>query len=136
QIGLSGVGEPRTLPWPSFSSAFDAAKNKQYAFDLDKAKALMSQAGVGKVQLTLDYSTTDAALLQIAQIYQADLAKIGVELQLIPNPPGAPTPSSTGKYLILLTLNSWSELDPSTILGTAFYAPYPAPQFKSVRAAY
>jgi peptide/nickel transport system substrate-binding protein len=69
------------LPWGPSSPAFDAAKNKSYAFDLDKAKSLLQQAGVSGLELENiiikgSYPVQETFL----QVYQADLASIGVKM--------------------------------------------------------
>ena len=47
-----------------------------YAFDLDKAKSLIQQAGLSSVQMDFNYSTALAEVGSMAQIIQADLAKL------------------------------------------------------------
>ncbi|MBV9135288.1 MAG: ABC transporter substrate-binding protein [Chloroflexi bacterium] len=69
------------LPWGPSSPAFDETKNKSYAFDLDKAKSLLQQAGVSGLQLDNiiikgSYPVQETFL----QVYQADLASIGVTM--------------------------------------------------------
>ena len=44
---LLGLSRPATLPWIPTSPVYDAAKANYFTFDLDKAKALLVQAGVG-----------------------------------------------------------------------------------------
>jgi len=80
------VGEPMNLPWPSYSPAYEANKNKTYPFDLDKARALLAQAGVPSFETVITYVTTGevAEFSTMAQIYQADLAKIGVTATIEP----------------------------------------------------
>ena len=80
------VGDPVDLPWPNNSPAFDAAKNATYSFDLDKAAALLKQAGASNAESEITYSTSGYAseYASIAQIYQADLAKIGFNTTLKP----------------------------------------------------
>jgi peptide/nickel transport system substrate-binding protein len=55
-----------------------------YTFDLNKAKALLKQAGYAgkKVRFTIAYLPDDTQGIQIAQIWQSDLAKIGVTAKL------------------------------------------------------
>jgi peptide/nickel transport system substrate-binding protein len=43
---LIGTGEPRNLPWAPQSPAYDASKNTRYAYDPEKAKSLLAQAGL------------------------------------------------------------------------------------------
>jgi ABC-type transport system substrate-binding protein len=80
------VGDPVDLPWPNNSPAFDLAKNSTYPFDLDKAAALLKRAGVSNAECEITYSSAGYAseYAGIAQIYQADLAKIGFNTTLKP----------------------------------------------------
>jgi peptide/nickel transport system substrate-binding protein len=69
------------LPWGPSSPAYDEAKNKSFAFDLDKAKSLLQQAGVTNLELENiiikgSYPVQETFL----QVYQADLASIGVKM--------------------------------------------------------
>jgi peptide/nickel transport system substrate-binding protein len=79
---LLGLVGPQDLPWPTASPAYEAAKNNVYAFDLDKAKSLLTQAGVGNLELDFVYAPTLPEYATIAQIYQSDLANIGVKLNV------------------------------------------------------
>jgi peptide/nickel transport system substrate-binding protein len=81
---LQGLTEPRALIWSPSSPAFDAAKNAAYAFDLDKAKGLLAQAGVTIDDMELVWIGANADLRTLAEIYQNDLAKIGVKAILKP----------------------------------------------------
>lgn len=80
------VGPPRDLPWAGRSPASEPAKNATYTFDLDKAASLLKSAGVGNFTTEMNYSTTGPVqeFGQLAQFYQADLAKIGVTLNIVP----------------------------------------------------
>jgi peptide/nickel transport system substrate-binding protein len=55
-----------------------------YTYDLAKAQALIKQSGVSSNTLnyTIAYLPDDSQGIQIAQIYQADLAKIGIKTKL------------------------------------------------------
>ena len=78
-----GTTEAITLPWSKSSPAYDAAKNKAYAFDLDKARALIQQAGVST---PFEHEVLIQAGLPILesfmQVFQQDLSKIGVNLTI------------------------------------------------------
>jgi peptide/nickel transport system substrate-binding protein len=80
------VGGPMNLPWPTYSPAYEAKKNNTYPFDLDKAKSLLASAGVSNFDVVVNYVTTGevAEFATMAQIYQADLAKIGVTATIQP----------------------------------------------------
>jgi peptide/nickel transport system substrate-binding protein len=70
-------------PMPSTDPLFDD-ELPEYAFDLDKAKALFAEAGVAE-GTTLTYlwsSTHGRQALTWGQILQSDLAKIGIELKI------------------------------------------------------
>src|SRR5205814_6922924 len=66
------------LPWPSASPASEPQKNNLVTFNLEKAKSLLQQAGVNQFDLDLLYSAVSTTAGQQAEIYQQDLAKIGV----------------------------------------------------------
>jgi peptide/nickel transport system substrate-binding protein len=87
---LFGFAQPLALQWSPSSPAYDASKNATYAFDLDKAKSLLQQAGV--TTLETDIIVQPAVPLNslgFLQVYQADLSKIGVKLNIKPLEPGA-----------------------------------------------
>jgi len=81
---LLGIGDVRDLPWPPQAPASEPAKNATYAFDLDKAKSLLAQAGAANLDLECIYTATNGEAASLGQIYQADLAKIGVKITLKP----------------------------------------------------
>jgi peptide/nickel transport system substrate-binding protein len=80
---LLGVVGPLVLPWPASSPAYDASKNSQYAFDLDKARSLLGEAGVSDLELDFLWRTANPEYGTMIQIYQSDLAQIGVKLNLV-----------------------------------------------------
>jgi peptide/nickel transport system substrate-binding protein len=76
-----GAAKASSLMWLPGSPAYDPAKANAYPFDLDKAKSLLQQAGVTQVQM--DCLLTASTEGNIAcQIYQADLAKLGITLSI------------------------------------------------------
>jgi peptide/nickel transport system substrate-binding protein len=93
------TGEPRALPWAKSSPAFDAVKNKAYAFDLDKAKALLAQSGLSNIAFDISWATAGYAseYEQLATIIQSDLATIGVKVNLKPTDPPTFTQQGLGK---------------------------------------
>jgi peptide/nickel transport system substrate-binding protein len=88
-----GVEKPLTLLWYPTSPAYDATKDKTYAFNLDKARALLGEANPGDVALDFNYAGTLPDFGRVGQIWQADLDKIGVKLTLKPTDPVALTNS-------------------------------------------
>jgi peptide/nickel transport system substrate-binding protein len=81
-------GDPICLPWPQQSPAYEAQKNTTYTFDLNKAAALLQQAGVSGASLEISYSTSGYSqeFASMAQIYQADLQSLGLQVTLKPVP--------------------------------------------------
>jgi peptide/nickel transport system substrate-binding protein len=79
---LGGVGEPEALPWLPNTPAYDEQKRNQYTFDLDKAKSLIAQSGLSDVSFDFVYNSVVPEIATFAQAYQADLAQIGVKLNL------------------------------------------------------
>jgi peptide/nickel transport system substrate-binding protein len=80
---LVGVGTAQALPWAPGSPAYEAAKMDLYAFDLEKTRALLAQAGVANLAFDVLPSPGDPVGATFAEIYQADLATIGVKLNII-----------------------------------------------------
>ncbi|MBM4420355.1 MAG: ABC transporter substrate-binding protein [Chloroflexi bacterium] len=72
----------RVLPWATTSPAFEADRAKGVTFDLERSRALLRDAGASDLRLSFTYGTTDAETQSLAEIVQADLAKIGVTLTL------------------------------------------------------
>lgn len=82
QTVLKGLGQPIELPWPRYSPAYDASKNTAHPFDLDKARSILQQAGVSGAEMDFTFGAGSQEFAQLAQMYQQDLAKIGVTLNI------------------------------------------------------
>lgn len=54
----------------------------QYSYDLEKARALLAEAGIADLDLVLIHSTGDEIQRVTAELYQAELAKIGIQLDI------------------------------------------------------
>jgi peptide/nickel transport system substrate-binding protein len=79
---LLGLSRPITLPWIPSSPAYDAEKANYFSFDLDKARSLLAQAGAGQFSMEYLISPNFPELSSFGQIYQADLASLGVNLTI------------------------------------------------------
>lgn len=114
---LTGITSPRSLPWPTSSPAYEASKDATYAFDLDKSKSLLAQAGVSNLELDFVYANTLPEYAQMGQVYQSDLAKIGVKLTLKQLELTALFDSIHNQtYKGLYTLgDSWASMDPISL---------------------
>ncbi len=85
ELAYHGQGLMTTLPWAPTSWAYPEDLVDYYTFDLDKAKDLLAEAGYPdgfKTEMTI--RGTSGVALDVAQIYQEDLAKIGVEMEIVP----------------------------------------------------
>jgi peptide/nickel transport system substrate-binding protein len=84
QTVLNGVGRATLLPWAKGSPAYDATLDQSVKYDLDRAKALLTQAGVGGgFEIPVTYNSQRVAVIgKLIEILQADLAKIGVRLNV------------------------------------------------------
>lgn len=82
--GNGQFGQTNSLIAPD--DPFFGGDSAQYEFDLDRAKELFAEAGVEE-GTTLTYWTTGAYPdhIQMGQLLQEDLAKIGIELQIQEN---------------------------------------------------
>jgi peptide/nickel transport system substrate-binding protein len=81
---MQGLVKPLALFWSSTSPAYDESKNASVAFDLNRAQSLLKDAGVSGLQADLLYIPTSYPVLKpLAEMYQADLAKIGVTLNIL-----------------------------------------------------
>ncbi len=84
-LAYHDLGITTTLPLPPTSWAYPQDLANRYPFDLAKAKELLTQAGYPNgfaAQLTV--RGTGGVALDAAQIWQEDLAKIGVKLAIVP----------------------------------------------------
>ncbi|MGO4671299.1 ABC transporter substrate-binding protein [Bosea sp. 2YAB26] len=85
RVGYAGMGEVVAQPWAPASPAFDASFTKAYAYDLDKAKALLVASGLSAAEMKdwkMLVNGSDEASVQISQIVQASLGKAGIPIEL------------------------------------------------------
>lgn len=116
-----GVGYALDLPWPKSSPAFDADRNTRYTRDL--AKAARALDGVPKPpKLPLTYNTALKSYEESAQIVQANLAEIGIEVELTPADNATFVKQLIGGQFpgLWLTDHSWAQFLPSTLTISAY----------------
>jgi peptide/nickel transport system substrate-binding protein len=113
---LAGVGKPVSLPWAETFPMYEASKVDRYTFDLEKAKSLLSQAGVSDLTLEITPSPSYPEGGDFCQMYQADLAKIGIKLNIIKQDQAAWSDQiNNRKYPHLYYAGSNLNLSPGTI---------------------
>jgi ABC-type transport system substrate-binding protein len=84
-LAYHGQGEMTTLPWSPASWAYPKDLENYYTFDLEKAEELLAEAGYPDgFEAELIIRGTGGTALDVAQIFQADLAQIGVDIQVVP----------------------------------------------------
>jgi peptide/nickel transport system substrate-binding protein len=85
---LMGMAEQRFLPWNPVSPGWELDKNGSYGFDTDRAASLLRASGESDVQVDWLVSSAHPELLDFGQLYQADLARAGIKLNLKKVEPG------------------------------------------------
>jgi peptide/nickel transport system substrate-binding protein/oligopeptide transport system substrate-binding protein len=78
---LNGRATPATQPLPPLMPGYDKAFTG-YAYDVDKAKALLAEAGLADGFETTLYSTNTDPQPRIAQAIQQDLAAVGIKAEV------------------------------------------------------
>jgi peptide/nickel transport system substrate-binding protein len=79
---FADTSAPISLEWYRDTPMYDKARENFYAFDLDKAKSLLKDAGVGPFTMDMVLITSPESS-PLVQIYQADLASIGVTMNIV-----------------------------------------------------
>ncbi|MBV9324168.1 MAG: ABC transporter substrate-binding protein [Chloroflexi bacterium] len=112
---LLGMTTAQDLPWPAASPASQPEKNGVVSYDLDKAKSLLADAGATNWTLDLLYSAVSQEGAGYAQIYQADLAQIGVNGVIRTLQPAALLDAwHTQNYGLYFASDPWANLEPVT----------------------
>jgi peptide/nickel transport system substrate-binding protein len=115
-LKLGGPGQD--LPWPAGAPADEPSKQQKYAFDLDKARSLLAEAGVSNLTFDLTFLTIPPELGQLAQIVASDLGKIGVKLNLVPlDTPTYLDRTRTHDFQITLQNALFSHMEPGTMFN-------------------
>jgi peptide/nickel transport system substrate-binding protein len=84
-LAFSGEGMMTMLPRAPNSWAYPEQLEGYYTYDLDKARELLAEAGYPDgfdVQMLI--RGTGGTYLDMAQVYQQDLAQIGINMELLP----------------------------------------------------
>jgi peptide/nickel transport system substrate-binding protein len=84
QTILQGTVEPSCLPFPQASFVYDAALDQSCAYNVDKAKSLLAQAGVadGFDVTLLTTSGGGEESVKLAELIQNDLAVVGIRVKI------------------------------------------------------
>jgi len=85
QVGYAGLGEVTALPWVPASPAADRSYDTTYAFDLNKAQALLKESGLSAAEMAnwkMLVNGGDQASVAISQVVQSALVKVGIKVDL------------------------------------------------------
>jgi peptide/nickel transport system substrate-binding protein len=121
---MQGLGQVRVLPWAPTSPAFDASKNSHFAFDLDRARSLLQQAGVSN--MTLDVSSQIAPpYVSTAQIVQNDLGRVGITASIKPLEPAVylSQVQNVAYNGVMVTGGLNGQMKPMTMILGPYYGP-------------
>jgi peptide/nickel transport system substrate-binding protein len=123
---LLGYGAPKTLPLAPPNPGYDAARDQAVSFDLDKAKSLLQQSGVGNPPLEVIWNATLADYATVMQIYQQDLAKIGLNLTLKATEPVAFVDQTYNSKFASLACGAtlYGNMRPGFFAGNVYYSPF------------
>jgi peptide/nickel transport system substrate-binding protein len=117
-----GFSRPTCLPVPQFSMAYVPELENKYTFNLEKAKQLITEAGYPngfEVTCTTAFKIVTGSEI-LAQILQADLAKIGVKMKIEDHERAVIRPKwFKGEYVMSLHNYGRAAKDPASLFGTA-----------------
>lgn len=116
-----GAGYPINLPWPKSSPAYDESLNSTYTTDLERARSLVAEVG-SVPALPLTYQAGNPYYEATAQIVQANLAEVGIEVVLDPVESAAFVKQLIGAQFqaLWVTFHSWAQFTPSTLTVSAY----------------
>ena len=116
-----GAGYPLNIPWPRSSPAYDEVRNTRYARDVDRSRALVEQVGAPS-QIPLSYNASLPVYAATAQIVQANLAEVGIEVTLDPTDDATFVKKLIGGQFpgLWVTDHSWAQFVPSTLTVSAY----------------
>jgi peptide/nickel transport system substrate-binding protein len=114
-----GYGTIKSNPVPPKHWAFNPDAQSYNERDLDQARSLLEEAGLGGgFSIQLKHITSRAEFTTIAQIFQANMAEIGVNVEIVPEEIGVWVDEVLNKHDFQLGLTGIIPAnDPDDILG-------------------
>jgi peptide/nickel transport system substrate-binding protein len=122
KTALAGTIEPTCLMWPRGSWAYFADLEGRYAYDLSKAKTLLTEAGYpdGFETSILMSQKDNPPQFAIGQIVHGDLAKIGIRAKIEDlDSPVYTTRTQRGQFELAVHNYGRANRDPGTTLAGA-----------------
>jgi peptide/nickel transport system substrate-binding protein len=114
---MLGTVQTKSLPWGNPSSAaYDAARLNFYNYDLAKAKSLLSEASVSGFEIDMMLINFETEMSDFSNIYQADLATLGIKLNIKPSEVAAWQAAVTQRNYVgaYATAGTYSQMEPIT----------------------
>jgi len=118
---LEGHGEPASQNFPSGYFAYEESLDGQYAFDPDKAKKLLAEAGVPDGFSFVAGVSNLPENQMIGQILQEQFARVGIVMEIRSMTPTDLNPAFNRGELDAILTTLVGRADPSLLL-TSFYA--------------
>jgi len=122
RTAVAGLSQPTSQPFPPHSWAWFPDLDKTYSFDLDRARALVTQAGYpnGLDVTCLTVTARQRELTALAQIIAADLGQINVRVKIEDVEPAVYDPRHlAGEFEMAMHNYGRANLDPSTLFRGA-----------------
>lgn len=115
-----GVSDPWIQPQSEKSILYDPALEGSYTFDLDRAKSLLEEAGYGDgFEFTALTATSKPEGAKLLEIYQSDLATLGVTLNIDNVEPAQYRPRAHDlDYDAAVFTYGRASKDPASLFGT------------------
>lgn len=105
---------------------------KPYAYDPDKAKSLLKEAGVSGLSSVLEYAATERG--DVAEVIAQQISEIGIKTTSRQTEITAFNSTWTDKSAPVLRLTSWRYYDPYTLLGLVYTSNGYLSRFKDPKA--
>jgi ABC-type transport system substrate-binding protein len=127
QLAMSGEGEMIMIPRAPSSWAYSEEADKMYTYDPEKAKQLLAEAGYPNgFKTSILVRGAVGIYLDMCQVWQADLAAVGVQLELLPTDLPQFWPAFMGSdFDVAIQATGDSTIDPSGLFeGAACCRPF------------
>ena len=85
EVGYAGIGVVTALPWAPNNAAADPSYNETYAYNPEKAREIFDSTGMSEAEMEdwkLLVNSGSQDTVAISQLLQADLAAIGIDIEL------------------------------------------------------
>ncbi len=129
-IVFFNISDPWIQPQSDKSPLYDPDLEGYYSFDLDKARSLLEEAGYADgFEFTVLTATTNPDGARLLQVYQADLAQLGITLNIDEVEPAQYRPRAIDRDFdgAIFTYGRASK-DPASLFGTTgVWRPGPEP---------